>query len=252
MLETHAVAIARLWPYAARALALTGWTHPGIDVRTLDPGPRWDYEVIARKYARDAGRIVDFGTGGGEVLERIIADIPAHIVATEEWYRNAPIARDRLAPHGVAVVRCDSLRLPFAAAVFDVALDRHEALEPAEVARVLRPGAVVVTQQVAHDHWRELDAYFPARGFHFDHYAAYAAGFEAAGMRILRRERCDYRVAFGSLGDLVYWLAASPDRISNFDVAADIEPLLDIERDLTTSDGIVLTDARYLMIAAKP
>lgn len=253
----HADDIARLAPYAERARALTGWgTHPGIDVRRLDPPPPWDYEALARELAAEASSVVDLGTGGGEVLARIVAGMqpgagPRRIVATEEWARNAPIARDRLAPLGMHVVRGDSLRLPFAPGAFDLVLDRHEALEPAEVARVLRPGGRVLTQQVATPHWAEIDAYFPGRAFDFDHYRIYAAQFEAAGMRIVRREHYSYRDAFGGLGDLVYWLTASPYRIEGFDVAADIEPLLAIERDLTTAEGIVLTDSRYIMLAEK-
>ena len=157
----RAETLAALQPYIERARSFSGWTHDRLAVRHLDPGPPWDYEALAREAVLAAGRVLDLGTGGGEVFSRVIAGSGVRCIATEEWVVNAPVARDRLASIGVGVVRCDSLRLPLRNCAFDLVLDRHEALDPAEVARVLRAGGRVITQQVGPDNWPELRRFFP-------------------------------------------------------------------------------------------
>ena len=101
------------------------------------------------------------GTGGGECFSEICRGHDGLAVATEEWPPNVPVASARLSAIGAPVVHASSLHLPFGAASFDLVLDRHEELYPAEVARILAPGGRFLTQQVGSDNWRELWDYFP-------------------------------------------------------------------------------------------
>lgn len=243
-------ALVELQPYIERARAFSGWNFSELDVRHLDPRMPWDYEAIARAAAQSAARIVDLGTGGGERLASIVGGLGARVVATEEWVVNAPVARARLAPIGVDVVRADSLRLPFGAEAFDLVLDRHEALEPPEVARVLRPGGTVITQQVGHDTWPELGRFFGTVEFP-DHYAAYQKGFAAAGLDVGDARRHVERVAFRVLGELVYMIMLTPHTFPEFDPIADIDAVLEMEDALRTDEGIVLTETHYLIRAHK-
>ncbi len=240
----------RLRPYIDRARSFSGWSFDDVDVRPLEPGPPWKYEAIAREKARSAESILDLGTGGGEVLERIVGGLDARVVATEEWQVNAPIARDRLAPGGVDVVRYNWRALPFADASFDLVLDRHEALEPAEVLRVLRPNGKIVTQQVNPDYWPELTEFFPHRQVFPDHFTEYSAAFEAAGLSV-KRSRHEHRVAFATLGDVVFKLLTAPWTIPGFDPVMEIDALLALEDACGTSDGIVLTEGYYLIEAER-
>ena len=64
----------------------------------------------------------------------------------------------RLSAIGAPVVHASSLHLPFGAGAFELVLNRHEELDPAEVARILAPGGRFLTQQVGSDNWRELGA----------------------------------------------------------------------------------------------
>ena len=246
-MDRRSEALAQLQPYITQARTFSGSVYP-VDVRPVDPGPPWDYEAIARDHAWRAGTVLDLGTGGGEVLSRIVDGLPARVVATEEWQVNAPVARRRLSPLGVRVVRARSLRLPFAAGTFDLVLDRHEELDPAEVARVLAPEGRVVTQQCGPDDWAELWRFFPREHSFGDHFADYGAGFRAAGLAVsgIRHYR---KVAFRRLGDLVYMLLVSPEMIPSFDPAQDIDALLALEAGCRTPDGIVLTESRYLLQA---
>jgi len=250
MQQCRAQAIDALQPYIERARGFSGWTFDDVAVRHLGPALPWDYERIAREYALRAASIVDLGTGGGERLAGIAAGAPGRVVATEEWVVNAPVARGRLAPLGVEVVRADSLRLPFADVAFDLVLDRHEALEPAEVARVLRPGGFVVTQQCGPHDWPELSRYLPTTVFP-DHFRAYQEGFRAAGLVVEDARWHEERIAFATLGDLVYMLLLEPWSLPAFDPAAQIDALMTLEEELGTEDGIVVTEIRYLIRAHK-
>jgi SAM-dependent methyltransferase len=239
-----------LQPYIQRAKGFSGWSLHDVDVRPLEPGPPWDYEAIARDQVSRARAVLDQGTGGGEVLSRVIDGLSARVVATEPWVVNAPVARRRLAPLGVRVVRCSSLHLPFGDAGFDLVLDRHEELDPAEVARVLRPGGWVVTQQVGHDDWAELWRFFPDRHEFGDHFRAYSDGFRAAGMAVAATKH--YRkVAFRTLGAVVFMLLLTPWWVPGFDPQREIDALLALEDALRSDEGIVLTESRYLITAEK-
>ncbi len=252
MTDRRSNALAQIAPYIERAASFSGWSFTDVDVRHLDPREPWDYEAIAVEHARGRSSILDLGTGGGEVLSRIVAGLPARVIATEEWHVNAPIAAARLLPLGTEVVRADALRLPFVAASFDLVLDRHEALAPEEVGRVLAPGGVIVTQQVGHDDWPELRRFFPRKATFEDHFRTYQRGFVAAGLSVEDARWHEERVAFATLGDLVYMLLLTPWFIPGFDPAAEIDELLALEDALRTDDGIVLSEMHYIIVARRP
>lgn len=246
-----------LRPYIRRAREFSGWSLADVDIRPVEPGPPWDYVTLARERAAAAPDLLDLGTGGGEVLARVLDGLPVpdgvprRAVATEEWHVNAPVARRRLGRLGVPVVRCSSLRLPFADARFNLVLDRHEALDPAEVARVLGPGGGVLTQQVGHDDWAELWPFFPERHVFDDHSVAYADAFRALGLTVMVRRHAR-EVAFGTLGDLAYMLLLAPWLLPAFDPERQVDTLLAIEDALGMDDGIVVTERRYLLSADRP
>jgi SAM-dependent methyltransferase len=249
--EWREAALARLRPFVERARGFSGWDLSAIRERPLDPGPPWDYEAVVREEARGRQTALDLGTGGGEVLARLRDALPGRLVATEEWGVNAPVAALRLAPLGVRVVRCAWQHLPFAGGAFDLVLDRHEALDPVEIARVLAPGGRLVTQQVGGSAWQALHRFFPRMEDFRGLFDQYVEGLEAAGLRVAGREH-DYRVALESLGDVAYALAIMPWRVPDFDLERDLDALLALEAERTTPAGLVLTDSRFLIVAEKP
>ena len=112
-----------------------------MDVRAepLSPGPPWSYESRARRLLTSEGSVLDMGTGGGERFSKICRGYAGLAVATEEWPPNVPVASARLSVMDAQVVHASSLHLPFNEGAFDLVLNRHEELDPAEVARVLSP-----------------------------------------------------------------------------------------------------------------
>ena len=244
--------IERLRPYLERARSFSGWDFSELKVRQLGPPLPWDYEQLVREHAVGSRSVLDMGTGGGEVLSRLREGLPGRVVATEEWAVNAPIAYRRLRPLGVDVVRCRSLQLPFAAVAFDLVINRHEELEPAEVARVLRAGGRIVTQQVDRNNSRELRSHVPRMTDFGDQFAEYSRGFTEAGLAVTVARQHDQRAAFRSLGDFVYMLGVAPWIIPEFTLERDGEALLALEAECLTEDGLVLTESRFVIVAEKP
>jgi hypothetical protein len=184
------------------------------------------------------------------VYERIITGLGAACVATEEWHVNAPVARDRLAPLGVPVLRAQSERPPFADAAFDLVLSRHEAIDPVETARILRAGGVFVTQQVGKRQWQELEPFFPLATW-TDHYVEYRRAFEAEGLRVTSQEH-GWQAAYGGIGEVAFMLMVAPWEVPGFDAVRDVDALIALEDAHGTERGMVLTLDRYLMVAEKP
>ena len=251
-MSSHTNALERLRPYIERARGFSGWDLGIIHTRSLDPPPPWDYEGRARELAAGSSRVLDIGTGGGEVYSRVAAGLPPRFYACEEWVVNAHVAPVRLRPMGIDVVHCQTgeQRLPFRDGTFDLVLARHEAIDPGEVDRILAPGGTFLTQQVIPDVWPELRAFFPRATVFPDHWHEYPEGFRGLGYEV-RAQRHDDRVAFGALGDLVALLMVAPWQIPDFDPEADIDALVALEAALATSEGIILKDERYILEATK-
>ncbi|MFC0623781.1 class I SAM-dependent methyltransferase [Kribbella deserti] len=124
------------------------------------PGePSWAWTGLVTPWLDGAEALLDLGTGEGGVLAGL-PNLPRLTVATEEWLATVPAAARTLLPKGIHLVVCGGGQentepdlpprdgLPFRDASYDVVLSRHEAFDPAEVRRVLKPGGVFVTQQV--------------------------------------------------------------------------------------------------------
>jgi SAM-dependent methyltransferase len=244
--------INHLRPWIEKARTFTGWSFDGLTIEHLEPGPPWDYEALVRDHAARASSILDLGTGGGEFYATVVDGFAGRAVATEEYYVNAPIAHKALAPLGAHVVRASADHgLPFADASFDLVIDRHEALLPPDVARVLRPGGTIITQQVAEENWQEARHYFGRGGEFPDHFTLYQQGFRDAGLTVETQYHV-WKVAYPTIGQFVFMLLIAPWEIPGFDPLAEIEEIIAMEDGLRAPEGIAVTFARYLLVARKP
>jgi SAM-dependent methyltransferase len=242
----------RIRPFVERAHRFSGWRLDEFTPRPLEPRPPWSYETRAAELLREAKSVLDMGTGGGELLETLSASFRGRAVATEPWSVNAPVAAARLGPHGISVVQCSSLQLPFRDASFDAVLNRHEELDPAEVARVLYARGSVLTQQIGRDRWRELRPFFPRMQDFGDLFHRYENGLKDYGLTIVQARSHEWKAVYRGLGDIVFLLCVAPWEITEFDpLGGDLPALLAAEKALSTDQGIVLTESRFLLEAKR-
>lgn len=200
----------------AVAVPLRGWDFSWLDGRATGSAPSWSYPDIARPLVARSRAVVDLDTGGGELLESL-GPLPAGTIATEGWEPNLAVARERL---GVDVRFAPDAALPVGTESADLVLNRHGRLDPAEVARVLEPGGVLLTQQVGSDDCAEINVALGAPSAYAKAWdaATAAAQLEIAGLTVteVREERPDF--VFHDAGALVFQLRAVAWQVPDFTV----------------------------------
>ena len=235
----------------AAAEPLSGWDFSRLAGRAVsDPLP-WDYVALAAEAAGRAERVLDIDTGGGEVLATL--GVPRGSVALEPYSPNLPVARARLLPYGIEVRPRTDRRLPCGSSDFDLILNRHGAFDPAEVARVLRPGGVFWTQQVGADNDAELNTALGAAPVLGGLSSADAAELlRAGGLQVLRADEAWPQTRFLDVGAVVLHLRAVSWQVPDFDVVRHRPQLLEIDRIIRTDGAFTVTDHRLLLHAVRP
>lgn len=171
-----------------------GWDFSSLADRMTESTEPWDLAIEFRRVIAARHHVLDMGTGGGEYLSTFAALLPPDTTATEAWPPNVRVATANLAPLGIEVVEygapddnVDSVRMPFPHNRFDLVLNRHEAYSPAELARVIQPGGVFLTQQVGGDECDELDPLFGAKRLTLPHvnHNDFVADLEQVGFEVV-------------------------------------------------------------------
>jgi SAM-dependent methyltransferase len=233
----------------------TGWDFSYLDGRMLEDQAPWSYTARAMTLLRQSTAVIDLDTGGGERFMKMQAAWPEKVVATEHYPPNVALARHRLEPLGVRVVdvpSTDTHPLPFDEGEFDLVLNRHGGFNSGEVARILAPGGVFLTQQV-HGLWAEdLIAAFDSHPQWPDATPdKYLPRLEAAGLRILDVQEWRGNLAFTDVGAIVYYLKAVPWLVPGFTVATHLEYLLALQHRLEAGACLVFSARKYLIEARK-
>lgn len=244
-------------PYAelvdeALSASFSGWDFGWLEGRATSADLSWSYPALARAELTDATSLLDVDTGGGELLASL-APLPNTVIATEGWEPNLPIARDRLSPLGVDVRRHDSAApLPLVDDEADLVLNRHGRLEPAELARVLRPDGILLTQQVGNRNDAELNEVLGAPppilpGVNTLDGAVVA--LRGRGFEILEATEEWPEFVIHDVGALVFQLKAIPWQIRDFDVTRYEPALRALDRRIRADGPFVARSHRYLIRA---
>jgi len=137
-------------------------------------------------------RILEVGSGEGELAERMQRELPAEVIALDQSERMVELTRGR----GVDAMVGDVQELPFADGEFDCAVAAWMLFHVAnvdralaELARVLRPGGRLVAVTNGPDHLQELRELIGAPPFDFSFDADSGGGLLGAHFRSV--ERCD-------------------------------------------------------------
>jgi SAM-dependent methyltransferase len=232
----------------AAGVSITGWEFAWLDGRAVGSDPSWSYPGLAHRLLRYADSLLDLDTGGGELLVEL-APLPAHTVAVESWAPNVPVARDRLAPFGVSVLT----ELPGGENEFDVVLSRHGRLPADDIARLLKPGGTLLSQQVGSDDLKDLNAELGAPPPYARRWTATeaVAALEGAGLTVtdVREERPP--LSFHDIGALVYQLRAVPWQIRDFTAQRYEHALRRIDAVIRTHGQYTATAHRFLVQASR-
>ena len=236
-----------------------GWDFSNLEPRMTESTEPWELSGEYRAALRRATRVLDMGTGGGEYLLSFADLLPADTVATEAWSPNVAAAQHSLAPYGIDVVEygapdddVDALSMPFEDGRFDLVLNRHESYSPREVARVLEPEGMFLTQQVGGDECGELAEWL---GAHNElpqvNLTAFRDQLQEAGFQVLDGAEHIGAYTFDDVGALVAYLQLVPwETPDDFTVAGYADRLLTLHES-TGGGPLVLTRKRFWIKAQR-
>lgn len=213
----------------------------------------WDYGEAVRDYLRPEHRLLDLDTGGGEFL--LSLEHPHRRTAATEYYPpNAALCRETLCPLGIDFRQADaSGPLPFPDGSFDIIINRHGNYCTAELARLLRPGGVFVTEQVGEQNDRELvELLLPGTPLPFPGHnlARRAAELEEAGFTLLRQEEAFRPILFYDVGALVWFARIIQWEFPGFSVERCLDRLR-AAQEILERDGRLTGSIHRFLLSAK-
>ena len=194
---------------------LNGWDFSSIRQERI-PAP-WDYVNVVRKYLQPSDRVLDVGTGGGEIFfslapyckEAVAIDQNPMMIETAE--RNK--ADGSIDNVSLLVMEGDDLRFPDGE--FDVVLLKHLGVCVPEVLRVLRPGGYFITQTVGprsslkqlHGFGWTPESYGPDWWQTVD---MLEEAFKAHGCQIIAKAEYDTPLWYKDVESLLFWIMSIP------------------------------------------
>lgn len=233
-----------------------GWDFSYLHGRMVEEQPPWSYEALAAERMDRASSVLDIGTGGGERLLALCDHWPPAVAVTEDYPPNVALARKKLAPLGVRVedASCgEDDPLPFDDGAFDLVLDRHSGINASEIARILAPGGVFLTQQI-HGLWaQDLIAAFDAHpAWPWETPEYFCSRLDKAGMMLDRVESWQGSFSFTDVGAIVYYLKAVPWIVDGFTVDTHRQYLIKLQEQLEQGNRLIFEARKYLIEAHKP
>lgn len=245
----------RIWKEEEENAHIHGWDFSHIHGRYEEENDLpWDYEGIVRQHLKGGLSILDYDTGGGEFLLSLNHPY-SKTAATEGYPPNAALCRKRLLPLGIDFREChDPKSIPFDDEAFDLVLNRHGDFDAEELRRILRPGALFITEQVGGDNDRDLvEMVLPGteKPFPQMRLSVQRACFEKAGFEIVRAEEAYRPIVFYDVGAFVWFARIIEWEFPGFSVDRCFERLLEMQRTIEGEGKITGTIHRYLIAARK-
>ena|SRR2546426_6742980 len=238
----------------AQSQKFSGWDFSWLKDRLIAETPPWDYKhEVAREFPR-VKSLLDLGTGGGEFLSSL-RPLPERTYVTEGYPPNAAIARDRLKPLGVDVIRTyaedntmkpQAGALPFRTESMDMVIDRHESFVASEVYRVLKKGGTFLTQQAGSANYPELNEFLgaPKAEAVWDLQRARQQIVEA-GLHVTAGQEARLESRFRDVGAVVFLLLAVPWQIDGFTISSYLDKLKELHRLMIRNGGFRVTARRF-------
>jgi len=238
----------------AQSQKFAGWDFSWLKDRLVEETPPWDYKREAVKEFPKINSLLDMGTGGGELLSSL-GPLPEKTYATEGYPPNVQMARDRLKPLGVEVIRTyaeDNTAkpqvgaLPFRTESLDMVIDRHESFVASEVYRVLKKGGVFLTQQDGSPNYPELNEFLgaPKTEVVWDLQVALRQISEA-GFQVTVACETHIESQFMDVGAAVFYLLAVPWQLEGFKVSQYLDKLRELHRSIVRTGSFRVSARKF-------
>ena len=140
---------------------ITGWDFSYLDGRWESEELPWNYQDLVLKHLNKDDKLLDIGTGGGEVL--LTLNHPHHNTTVTEGYKpNYELCLEKLKPLGIRVLNYvgDEVFDKIDDNEFDIVINRHESYNERELFRILKPNGLFITQQVGAYNNKDLATFF--------------------------------------------------------------------------------------------
>jgi hypothetical protein len=140
--------------------------------------------------------------------------------------------------------------MPFQDNAFTLVIDRHEAYDAAEIARILKPGGTFLTQQVDGPSMADLSSVFGRQPTSPQVTLAICVKeVEQAGLEIEFAQESTGKMRFTDVGALVYYVRAVPWEVpEDFSVERYARLLLDLHKNQRLSFDL----GHFIIQARKP
>lgn len=243
----------------AEAQAFSGWDFSYIAGQMISEPLPWDYRDIVIQYLKSDYELLDMGTGGGEFL--LTLDHPYYLTSVTEAYPpNIEICKNKLVPLGITVQAItDDHDLGFTDECFDMIINRHEAFDPKELYRLLRPNGYFITQQVGglnnKDLSRKVGIITPEgdseHNYSKHHLENNLDLLRKAGFKVLVSKECYPKVTFTSVEAFVYFAKIIEWEFPRFSVESCFKQLCELQNELEETGCILGTEHRFMIVAQK-
>jgi len=233
-----------------------GWDFSHIKGRFKEGDPDWNYKSTAKKLIKKSNSVLDMATGGGEGFSEILSVFnPKKAIAIEGYKPNVSVAGKNLQKHGVKVIYSnEAKKLPFYKGDFDLVLNRHGGLAPNlnELARIIAPGGIFLTQQVDGRNLKDLMKEFGVKPkWEFNTLSNVTKNLKKAGFEIVDSKVWKGKTTFKDVGALIYFLKAIPWIVDNFSVKKHLTILEKLQKRIQKKGKLEFTARRFLILAKK-
>ncbi len=231
-----------------------GWDFSYVHGRLIESTLPWDYLALARELLPQAQNMLDVGTGGGERLLTLRDVWPPSVTVIEGWPPNVGEASARLLPLGVRVVAAKHRPLPFAPNSFELVINRHTGFRSRDVARVLQPGGIFLTQQVDALWGWDLQVAMGVTVEERPSSYKLTLHYLKTETNLIIEQAAENKgtMTFTDVGALVYYLKAIPWIVPGFSVNTHLPYLLTLQEKLERGEKLQFETRQYLLKVRKP
>jgi len=234
---------------------LNGWDFSKIKCETV--GDSWDFYREVKERCKPSHILLDVGTGGGENVLNISssAKLLVGIDNSNGMIEKAHSNLKKSDVQNVEFFQMDSKALTFSPAHFDIASSCHAPFIASELAKVMKKGALFLTQQVSeHDKLNLKEAF--GRGQCLGERDGslkekYMAELINAGFELVQVREYDVTDYYSTPEDLIFLLKHTPI-IPRFGEEEEDFTILQKFIDANSSEkGIRTNSKRFMIIAVK-